>query len=201
MLGKVSTAEMAWAHQAGRDAARTYFEFYHPELTIDELERLLSVIEPRLITPKQSPAHYDPHRNKLAAAMWIAGVSLRQLGLVFGVTRETMLRARDKVLLGNKNRISGPDVQFNRALVMRDFGLTFARKNVGVFEAMTVYMIAKMLKDIPEEAKSEDSGSAYDQIDPQTTLHKTDEAAEQDQPERSAPQPMTAENFWDKVKL
>jgi len=202
MLDKVTTTEMAWAHEAGRQAARVYFEMYHAELTTDELERLLAVVNEKHITPKQTATHYDPSRNKLAAAMWLSGASLRQLGLAFGVTRETMLRAKDKVLLGNKQRMVQPNISFARVLVMRDFGLQFARNNVGIFSALEPVMIARMLQNIPDRADNESEQSAYDQHDPQTTLHKTEEAS----PERSESnvvatvKPMTAENFWDKMK-
>lgn len=153
---KLSINEMMWAHTVGRQVARVYLEYNHPELEPDELNDLLAVVDERVVN-KQTATNYDPNRNKFVAAMWLCGASFRQLALAYNVTHETMLRARDKALGGVKVvRLTEPPIEMGRVLVMRKFCDELSAKSKDIVTSLDYMSIAKILHNLPTTSEEED---------------------------------------------
>ncbi len=204
-LHKLTPEKVSWIIGLGKAAAQAFLEFHHPEVTADEIERIVS--QARALQATSYPYAVDnTARNHFIAAVWLCGASYREIGKLFGVQRQTIsdITNRELKYISATERAG---LRLDTKLSMEKLGAMYEFYNTLDSHAKTKQLLkltdpvtlSRMLVDIPI---TESEHSAYDQNDPQTTLHKTEEA----QPERSASvattvQPMTAENFWDKVKM
>lgn len=202
-MHKLTTAEVAWAMGVGKQAARAYFEFTHTELTADEIDKLVAVVDDRLVVPKQTSSNYNPNRNKIAAAIWLCGGSLRQLALMYGTTAETILRGRDKGLgshapYRDKLRMIQPPIPQAKVFLMRDLCAKIDRDNKAFMNSIDVLVLAKILVNIPE--LSEDEGSAYDVVTPDRKLQVEEPVVESTQDDKPK-DPFSPKDFdWSVVK-